>query len=92
MVRGLMALEDLDYIYIVVPRDDDPSQTENLTVRQMSDRQFRAWIVGKGEQFHIPMLPTMGRLGDETRLHMINHLIRKGAPIHRLPRLDEAVR
>lgn len=89
MVLGIMTLEDLDYIYVVLPRDDDPGSTENITVRQMSDRQFREWIVAKGQQFHVAVLPTMGRLGDDTRLNMLNYLIRKGVPIHRAPKPGE---
>ena len=84
-----MALDDLDYIYVVVPRGDDPDDRENLTVRQMSDRQFREWVVGMGQHHHVPMLPTLGRLGDESRLNMVNYLIRKGVRIHRLPKAGE---
>lgn len=82
-------LDDLDYIYVVVPREDDPSVRDNLTVPAMSDRQFREWIVGKGQLHHISVLPTLGRLGAETRLNMINYLIRKGAIIHRMPKPGE---
>lgn len=89
MVLGIMTLEDLDYIYVLVPRGDDPDDRENLTIRQMSDRQFREWIVGMGEHHRVPVLPTLGRLGDETRLNMVNYLIRKGVRIHRLPRAGE---
>jgi hypothetical protein len=77
-----MVDEDLDFIYIVVPKDDG-DETENLTVRQMSDKQFREWIVAKGEQHNIQILPTFGRLGMETRLNLINRLIRKGVRIYR---------
>lgn len=89
MVLGTMTLEDLDLIYVVVPRGDDPDDRENLTVRQMSDRQFREWVVGMGQHYHVPMLPTLGRLGDDTRLNMVNYLIRKGVKIHRLPKAGE---
>lgn len=77
-----MVDEDLDYIYVVVPSDVSDA-TENLTVRQMSDRQFREWIVAKGAQHNIQILPTFGRLGMETRLNLINRLIRKGVRIYR---------
>ena len=82
MIQREMVDEDLDFIYIVVPKDVG-DETENLTVRQMSDKQFREWIVAKGEQHNIQILPTFGRLGMETRLNLINRLIRKGVRIYR---------
>jgi hypothetical protein len=82
VIQREMVDEDLDFIYIVVPKDVG-DETENLTVRQMSDKQFREWIVAKGEQHNIQILPTFGRLGMETRLNLINRLIRKGVRIYR---------
>jgi hypothetical protein len=76
---------DLDYLYVVVPRDDG-SGTENLTIRQMSDRQFREWIVAKGELHRIQILPVFGRIGMETRLAMINRLVRNGVRMYLAPR------
>jgi hypothetical protein len=81
--------EDLDYLYIVVPRDDG-NDTELLTARQMSDRQFREWIVAKGKMHNIQILPTFGRLGLETRLGLINRLIRNGVHIYLAPRTSDA--
>ncbi len=77
--------EDLDYLYVIVPRDDGQG-TENITVRQMSDRQFREWIVAKGEMHRVQILPVMGRLGMETRLAMLNRLVRNGVRIYLAPR------
>ncbi len=77
--------DDLDYLYVIVPRDDD-NGTENITVRQMSDRQFREWIVAKGDLHGIQILPTFGRIGMETRLAMINRLVRHGVRIYLAPR------
>ncbi len=77
-----MVDEDLDYIYVVVPADTN-DDTENITVRRMSDKQFREWVVAKGAQHNIQILPTFGRLGMETRLNLINRLIRKGVRIYR---------
>ena len=54
--------EDLDYLYVVVPTDVGDN-TELLTARQMSDRQFREWIVAKGKLHGVQILPTFGRLG-----------------------------
>lgn len=81
--------EDLDYLYVVVPTDGG-SGTELLTARTMSDRQFREWIVAKGNLHGIQILPTFGRLGMETRLALVNRLIRHGVQIHLAPRTPDA--
>lgn len=81
--------DDLDYLFIVVPTDDG-GNTELLTARQMSDRQFREWIVAKGKLHNIQILPTFGRLGIETRLRLINRLIRNGVHIYLAPRSPDA--
>jgi hypothetical protein len=77
--------DDLDYLYIIVPTDDGDN-TELLTARQMNDRQFREWVVAKGEMHGVQILPTFGRLGMETRLALVNRLIRNGVHIHLAPR------
>ena len=76
---------DLDYLYIIVPSDDGEN-TELLTARQMNDRQFREWVVAKGRMHGVQILPTFGRLGMETRLALVNRLIRNGVHIHLAPR------
>ncbi|HEX5166071.1 MAG TPA: hypothetical protein VFV93_11790 [Thermomicrobiales bacterium] len=81
--------DDLDYLYVVVPTDDGQT-TELLTARTMSDRQFREWIVAKGKLHNIQILPTFGRLGMETRLALVNRLIRNGVHIHLAPRNPDA--
>lgn len=81
--------DDLDYLYVVVPTDDG-TNTELLTARQMSDRQFREWIVAKGKLHNVQILPTFGRLGMETRLALVNRLIRNGVQIHLAPRTHDA--
>jgi len=80
--------DDLDYLFVVVPVDDS-TDTELLTARQMSDRQFREWIVAKGNLHGVQMLPTFGRLGMETRLAMVNRLVRNGVHIHLAPRTPD---
>jgi hypothetical protein len=80
--------DDLDYLFIVVPTDDGGS-TELMTARQMSDRQFREWIVAKGKLHNIQILPTFGRLGIETRLGLVNRLIRNGVHIYLAPRTPD---
>ena len=81
--------DDLDYLFVVVPKDDGPD-TELLTARTMSDRQFREWIVAKGKLHGVQILPTFGRLGMETRLALVNRLIRNGVHIHLAPRAADA--
>jgi len=78
-------VDDLRYLYVVVPRDDGDG-TENVTAADMSDRQFRDWIVAKGEMHGVQILPTFGRLGLETRLAMVNRLVRRGVRIYLAPR------
>jgi hypothetical protein len=82
----LLTDEDLDYLFVVVPREDG-DDTENITVRQMTDRQFREWIVAKGEMHGVQILPTFGRMGMETRLAAINRLVRHGVRIYLAPRV-----
>lgn len=79
------SVDDLRYLYVVVPRDDGEG-TENITAAEMSDRQFREWIVAKGEMHGVQILPTFGRLGLETRLAMVNRLVRHGVRIYLAPR------
>jgi hypothetical protein len=81
--------DDLDHLYVVVPTDDG-TNTELLTARTMSDRQFREWIVAKGKLHGVQILPTFGRLGMETRLALVNRLIRHGVVIHLAPRTPES--
>uniref|UniRef100_A0A831TFE4 Uncharacterized protein n=1 Tax=Thermorudis peleae TaxID=1382356 RepID=A0A831TFE4_9BACT len=82
-----VTVDDLSRIYVVVPRDDGPG-TENVTVAQMSDRQFREWIVAKGELHGVPMIAPMGRIGHETRARMINRLIKHGVRIYMVPKAE----
>ena len=69
-----MTVADLNRVYIVVPREDGPG-TLNLTVAQMSDRQFREWIAAKAEISGVKMIVPIGRIGYETRVYMLNRLI-----------------
>lgn len=78
-------VEDLRYLYVVVPKDDGEG-TENITAAEMSDRQFREWIVAKAEMHDVQILPTFGRLGIETRLAMVNRLVKRGVRIYVAPR------
>lgn len=80
-----LTLEDLDRVYVLVPRDDG-SGDENLTVAQMSDRQFREWIVGKAALHGVSLIPPLGRVGLETRLRLLNYLIHQGVRIYLVPK------
>jgi hypothetical protein len=76
-------LEDLHRIYIIVPRDDGLG-TVNLTVAQMSDRQFRWWVKEKAQREGVRMILPIGRIGHETRLYMLNRLADSGVKIYKL--------
>jgi hypothetical protein len=81
----LMTLDDLNHIYVLIPNDHS-EERDLLTVANMTDAQFRWWIVAKGKMHGMQFLPSMGRIGMETRLNMINRLVRNGVRIYRTPR------
>ena len=80
-----MTVADLNRVYILVPRDDGPG-TLNLTVAQMTDRQFREWIKAKAEIAGVNMIVPAGRIGFETRVYMLNRLIKAGVRIYMVPK------
>ena len=80
-----ITVADLSRVYILVPRDDGPG-TLNLTVAQMTDRQFREWIGAKAEIAGVKMIVPIGRIGYETRVYMINRLIQAGVRIYMVPK------
>lgn len=80
-----LSIADLNRVYILVPRDDGPG-TLNLTVAQMSDRQFREWIKAKAEISGVNMIVPIGRIGFETRVYMLNRLIKAGVRIYMVPK------
>lgn len=79
-----ITLADLDRIYVVIPSDTGQG-TVNLTVAQMSDRQFREWIQGKADYHGVPMIVPSGRIGFETRVRMLNRLVQSGVKIYKVP-------
>lgn len=84
-VRGELTLDDLNYLYVLV--DTAPGQPRELvTVPQMTDQQFREWAVGFAAHHGAQILPTFGRLGLETRLAIVNRMVRMNVPIHLVPR------
>jgi hypothetical protein len=76
-------LDDLNKIYIIVPKDSG-NGTENLTVAQMSDKQFREWVAAKADMAGMQMVVPAGRIGYETRVNMLNRLSQGGIKIYKL--------
>lgn len=84
-----VTVDDLDRIYVVVPRDDGHG-TVNLTISQLSDRQFRTWAKAKADLAGVRMITPIGRIGVQTRVYMLNRLIQSGVPIYRLASLTDS--
>lgn len=78
-----ITIADLSRIYVVMP--DERGRSININTARMSDRQFREFIVGKADQFGVRILVPMGRIGYETRVRLINYLIRSGVKIYMVP-------
>lgn len=85
---SLFVLEDLDDIYVGVPRDGatDDADTHTIPASEMTDRQFREWIVGKAAYHGVQILPTMGKISPETRLALVNRLLKQGVRIYKAPK------
>lgn len=81
----MMVDADLDLIYVLV---DVPGSTERQpkTIRELTDAEFRNWIVPFANYHGVQVLPSLGRIGMETRLAMINYLIRNGVRIYKQAR------
>ena len=81
----MMTDSDLDLIYVLV--DDERSEDRHpKSVRQLTDKEFRDWIVPFATYHGVQVLPSLGRIGMETRLSMINYLIRNGVKIYKQAR------
>ncbi|MCS7050436.1 MAG: hypothetical protein NZL87_02365 [Thermomicrobium sp.] len=80
-----LTLDDLRRVYVLVPRDDGHGD-ENVTVAEMSDRQFRQWIVAKAALHGVSLVPPLGRIGLETRVRLLNYLIHHGVRIYLVPK------
>jgi hypothetical protein len=76
-------LEDLDQIYILVPRDEGRG-TVNLPVSHMSDKQFRDWVMAKCEIEGMSMIVPAGGISLETRRNMLNRMSESGVKIYKL--------
>lgn len=83
MAQELITEDDLDLIYFLV---DMPGRPDRMPVsaREAEDAEFRKWIVEFGAYHNVQILPVMGRIGYETRVAMINRLIRNGVRIAKL--------
>lgn len=82
MSQNQMTDEDLDYIYVLVDVEGS-AQREPKNIRQLTDGEFRKWIVEFSEYHGVQIIPSLGRMGMETRLAMINRLIRNGVKVYR---------
>ena len=82
-MSATFTVEDLDLIFILVPRDFE-SGTVNLPVSEMSSKQFRDWIVAKCEIEGISMIVPEGEIRLETRANMLNRLTQSGVKIYKL--------
>ena len=82
-MSATFTVEDLDLIFIVVPRDFE-SGTVNLPVSEMSSNQFRDWIAAKCEIEGISMIVPEGEIRLETRANMLNRLAENGVKIYKL--------
>jgi hypothetical protein len=83
MPQELITEDDLDLIYILVDIEGRPDRVP-VSARDAADAEFRKWIVEFGAYNNVQILPVMGRIGYETRVAMINRLIRNGVRIAKL--------
>lgn len=82
MAQQLMTDEDLDLIYVLVDQDGSSHRVPK-NIRQLTDAEFRTWIVEFANYHGVQIIPSFGRMGMETRLAMINRLIRHGVRIYK---------
>ncbi|CAN5487425.1 hypothetical protein BH23CHL2_BH23CHL2_00400 [soil metagenome] len=80
-----MTEDDLDLIYVLIDVEGRQDR-QPKSVRDLSDKEFRNWIVPFANYHGVQVLPSLGRIGMETRLAMINYLIRNGVRIYKQAR------
>jgi hypothetical protein len=78
----LMTEDDLNLIYVLIDVDGRDDR-EPKTIRELTDQEFRSWIVPFATYHGVQVLPSLGRIGMDTRLSMINYLIRNGVRIYK---------
>lgn len=82
---SLMTEDDLGLIYVLIDVEGRQDR-QPKSVRDLSDKEFRNWIVPFANYHGVQVLPSLGRIGMETRLAMINYLIRNGVRIYKQAR------
>lgn len=78
----LMTDDDLDFIYVLIDVEGSDERYPK-SIRALTDREFREWIVPFANYHGVQVLPSLGRIGIDTRLSMINYLIRNGVRIYK---------
>ena len=82
MPHDLVTEEELDRIFFLIDIENRPDR-EPVSVRNATDAEFRNWIVPFAAYHNVQILPVMGRIGMETRVAMLNRLVRNGVRIAR---------
>ncbi|MEZ4523272.1 MAG: hypothetical protein R3A46_16755 [Thermomicrobiales bacterium] len=78
----MMTDDDLDLIYVLIDIEGSDERFPK-SIRDLTDKEFRNWIVPFANYHGVQVLPSLGRIGMETRLSMINYLIRHGVRIYK---------
>ena len=81
----LMTEDDLGLIYVLIDIEGR-QEREPKAIRDLTDKEFRNWIVPFANYHGVQVLPSLGRIGMDTRLAMINYLIRNGVRIYKQSR------
>jgi len=80
-----MTEDDLGLIYVLIDIEGR-QEREPKSIRDLTDKEFRNWIVPFANYHGVQVLPSLGRIGMDTRLAMINYLIRNGVRIYKQSR------
>ena len=81
----LMGEDDLGMIYVLIDIEGR-QEREPKSIRDLTDKEFRNWIVPFANYHGVQVLPSLGRIGLDTRLAMVNYLIRNGVRIYKQSR------
>jgi hypothetical protein len=81
----MMSEDDLGMIYVLIDIEGR-QEREPKSIRDLTDKEFRNWIVPFANYHGVQVLPSLGRIGMDTRLSMINYLIRNGVRIYKQSR------
>lgn len=80
-----MTEDDLGLIFVLIDINGRQDR-EPKSIRDLTDKEFREWIVPFANYHGVQVLPSLGRIGMDTRLAMINYLIRNGVRIYKQSR------